>query len=121
MIGLSLKKLGIMYNFLFKIIHFKLVRAIISLFNNELNTQAQLTFTSHDISLMDSKKLFRKDQLWFTHKDRERIYLYSLSEFTAQNSGIRNTTNIYEIYNKGLLGAIPDPDLIKSLLEVTND
>lgn len=99
-------------------LHFKLTRAIISMFHNELNRNAQLIFTTHDISLMDTVKLFRKEQLWFTHKDNERTYLYSLSEFTAQDNGIRTSTNIFDRYNKGLIGAIPEPELINSLLEV---
>ena len=101
-------------------IHFKLARAIVSMFNNELNTNAQLIFSVHDINLMDCKKLFRKEQIWFIHKDEEGVYLYSLADFTAQD-GIRDTTNIIEKYKKGILGAIPDPNLIKSLLEVEHD
>ena len=41
-------------------LHFKITRAIISMFNNEINTSAQLIATLHDISLLDCKKLFRK-------------------------------------------------------------
>ena len=41
-------------------IHFKLTRAIVSLFNNELNENAQLIFTTHDVSLMDCKKTIQK-------------------------------------------------------------
>lgn len=101
-------------------IHFKLTRAIVSMFNNELNKNAQLIFTAHDINLMDCKKLLRKDQICFIHKDSEGIYLYPLSDFTAADSGIRNSTDIIERYKKGLLGALPDPSLINSLLEVSN-
>lgn len=100
-------------------LHFKLTRAIISMFNNELNKNAQLIFTTHDISLMDVKKIFRKEQIWFTYKDETQGYLYSLKDFTAKN-GIRDTTNLIEKYNKGILGAVPDPSLIESLIEVTS-
>ncbi len=96
-------------------LHFKLSRAIVSLFNSVLNEKTQLLFSTHDASLLDIKTLFRKEQIWFTSKDEEQVYLYSLSNFTAQNSGIR-TANILECYSKGLLGALPDPSLIDALL-----
>lgn len=90
-------------------------------FNNELNVDGQLIFSAHDINLMDCKKLFRKDQIWFLHKDRDGIYLYSLKDFTAEDDGIRSTTNIIEKYKKGVLGAVSEPNMIKSLLEVKNE
>ena len=37
-------------------IHFKLTRAIVAMFNNELNDSAQMIFTVHDINLMDCPK-----------------------------------------------------------------
>lgn len=101
-------------------IHFKLTRAIVSMFNNELNTRAQMIFTVHDVNLMDCKHMFRKEQIWFVHKDDAGVYLYSLAEFTAQD-GVRDTTDIVEKYRKGVLGALPDPELINSLLEINNN
>ena len=98
-------------------IHFKLTRAIVAMFNNELNVNAQMIFTVHDINLMDCKKMFRKEQIWFVHKDQDGVYVYSLAEFTAK-SGIRDTTDIVEKYKKGVLGALPDPNLINSLLSI---
>ena len=98
-------------------IHFKLTRAIVAMFNNELNTNAQMIFTVHDINLMDCKKMFRKEQIWFVHKDQVGVYVYSLADFTAQQ-GVRDTTDIIEKYRKGVLGALPDPELINSLLSI---
>lgn len=98
-------------------IHFKLTRAIVAMFNNELNQNAQLVFTVHDINLMDCKRMFRKEQIWFVHKDEDGVYVYSLADFTAQ-LGVRDTTDIMEKYRKGALGALPDPELIKSLLDI---
>jgi len=98
-------------------IHFKLTRAIVALFNNELNTTAQMIFTVHDINLMDCKRMFRKEQIWFVHKDEDGVYVYSLADFTAQE-GVRDTTDVMEKYRKGALGALPDPELIKSLLSI---
>ena len=98
-------------------IHFKLTRAIVAMFNNELNTNAQLIFTVHDINLMDVKRLFRKEQIWFVHKDNDGVYVYSLADFTAKD-GVRDTSDVMEKYRKGLLGALPDPELINSLLDL---
>ncbi|MBO7453567.1 MAG: ATP-binding protein [Clostridiales bacterium] len=98
-------------------IHFKLTRAIVSMFNNELNTKAQLIFTVHDVSLMDCKRLFRKEQIWFVSKDQDGVYVYSLADFTAQD-GVRDTTDVIEKYRQGALGALPEPELIESLLEI---
>ena len=98
-------------------LHFKLTRAIVAMFNNELNQNAQLIFTIHDINLMDCKKMFRKEQIWFVHKDESGVYVYSLGDFTAQE-GVRDTTDIMEKYRKGALGALPDPELIQSLLSM---
>ncbi len=74
-------------------LHFKLTRAIVAMFNNELNTNAQMIFTAHDINLMDCKKLFRKEQIWFVHKDNEGVYVYSLADFTAKQ-GVKDTTDV---------------------------
>lgn len=102
-------------------LHFRLTRAILVLFNNELNTSAQLVATVHDISLLDCQTIFRKEQIWFTHKDKEDAYLYSLAEFTAEKNGIRNTSDLIEKYRRGVFGALPEPDLFQSLLEVRSN
>ncbi len=99
-------------------LHFRLTRAIIALFNNELNHSAQLIATVHDVSLLDCQTLFRKEQIWFTHKDRKGVYLYSLAEFTTEKTGVRDTSDLIEKYRKGIFGALPEPDLFQSLLEV---
>lgn len=98
-------------------IHFKLTRAIVAMFNNELNTSAQMIFTVHDINLMDCRRMFRKEQIWFVHKNEDGVYVYSLADFTAQQ-GVRDTTDVMEKYRKGALGALPDPELINSLLSI---
>lgn len=99
-------------------IHFKLTRAIVAMFNNELNTSAQMVFTVHDVNLMDCKKMFRKEQIWFVHKDESGVYVYSLAGFTAQQGVRGDSTDIIEKYRKGALGALPDPELINSLLSI---
>ena len=97
-------------------LHFKLTRAIVSLFNNELNSKAQLIFTVHDITLLDCKKLFRKDQIWFASKEEGIAYLYSLADFTARDGVRSDSSDIAALYRDGILGAMPEPDLISVLL-----
>lgn len=100
-------------------LHFKITRAIISMFNNDINRGSQLIATLHDVSLLDCKKMFRKEQIWFTDKDEDGTLLYSLKEFSYADDGIRgDTVNIQDRYSKGAFGAIPEPDLISTLLEV---
>lgn len=89
-------------------LHFKLTRAIVALFNNELSA-AQLIFTAHDINLLDGKKLLRKDQIWFASKEGEKAMLYPLS-------GFENTSDVISQYKMGEFGALPRPDLIELLL-----
>ncbi len=102
-------------------LHFKLTRGVISLFNNELNQTAQLICTVHDITLLDCQRLFRKEQIWFAHKDKDAAYLYSLSEFTAGQDRVRDTSDLIVKYKSGVFGALPEPDLFQSLLEVRED
>lgn len=101
-------------------LHFKLTRAMVALFNNKLNKEAQLIFTAHDVTLLDCKKLFRKDQIWFASKDSNDVYLYSLDDFTATEDKIRAETDLFERYNSGMLGAVPEPDLISVMLSDGN-
>ena len=61
-----------------------------------------MIFTVHDINLMDCKRMFRKEQIWFVHKDEEGVYVYSLADFTAQQ-GVRDTTDVMGKYRKGAL------------------
>jgi hypothetical protein len=83
---------------------------IINLFNsNEHNPKnAQLIIATHDTNLL-SKKFFRRDQIWFTEKDRfGATDLYSLLEFkTDKNKTIRNDEQYEKNYLQGRYGAIP--------------
>ena len=97
-------------------IHFVLTRAIVSMYNNELNNKSQLIATTHDVNLLDCKKLFRKEQIWFIDKDEKQVYVYSLANFTAEE-GVRDTSDIIDKYTKGFFNAIPDPELINSLID----
>ena len=77
---------------------------IIALFNSkETNPKnAQLIFTTHDTNLL-SANTFRRDQIWFTQKDRYgATELYSLAEYK-----VRNDASFEKDYLSGKYGAIP--------------
>ena len=97
-------------------LHYKLTRAIISLFNNVINKGAQLLLTAHDLMLLDVKKLFRKDQIFFIMKDRDGVFAKSLADFTNANDNIRSDTNVLKRYIEGDLIDLPEPDFISALI-----
>jgi AAA15 family ATPase/GTPase len=78
--------------------------AIVELFNsNDTNPKnSQLIFITHDTNLL-TKKLFRRDQIWFTEKNRYGVTdLYSLAEYKVSNDA-----SFENDYIKGRYGAIP--------------
>ncbi len=85
-------------------LHSLIGRAIIKLFNSNISNpnNAQLIFMTHDTNLL-SNKIFRRDQIWFTEKDRYgATALYSLVEYN-----IRNDASFESDYIKGKYGAVP--------------
>ncbi|MEH2265620.1 AAA family ATPase [Nostoc sp.] len=85
-------------------IHPLISRAIVELFNsNETNpNNAQLIFMTHDTNLLNNK-LFRRDQIWFTEKNRYGATdLYSLAEYK-----IPDDAPFESDYIQGRYGAIP--------------
>lgn len=91
-------------------LHPLLTLEIIRLFHNsETNpNNAQLIFATHDTNLLSYGK-FRRDQIYFTEKDRmEATDLYSLVEFkTEDGEKVRNDRNYEKDYIAGRYGAIP--------------
>ena len=86
------------------LLHPLMAIAIIGLFNSQqINPKnAQLIFATHDVNLL-SNQLFRRDQIWFTEKNRqEATDLYSLVEFD-----IDNNASFEQDYIQGRYGAIP--------------
>jgi len=85
-------------------LHPLLTRAIVALFNSLANDKnAQLIFATHDTNLL-SNKFFRRDQIWFTEKDRYGVSdLYSLVELR----GVRKEASFGKDYILGKYGAIP--------------
>jgi hypothetical protein len=95
-------------------------RAIVELFNSkETNpNNAQLILMTHDTNLLNNK-IFRRDQIWFTEKDRYGATdLYSLAEYRLpEQKGVRNDASYESDYIKGRYGAIPYIGNIKHLIE----
>lgn len=88
-------------------LHPNLVCKIVSLFNSkEFNKRnAQLVFNTHDTNLLSSG-LFRRDQIWFTNKDKfGEAKLYSLADFKSDE--VRKTEPFEGNYLMGKYGAVP--------------
>lgn len=93
-------------------LHSFISKMIIMLYQDESinNNNAQLIFTTHDISLLD-KDLIRKDQVWITEKNEKgETDLYSLQDF----ENLREDTSFDKWYLAGKFGGVPQ---IKSLKE----
>ena len=91
-------------------IHPILLKHIIMLYNNfEINKYgAQLIFTSHDLSTMNSE-VFRRDEIWFVAKGNEQnSKLYSLVEFkNPDGTSVRKDAKFDKQYLEGKYGADP--------------
>ncbi|MBX2925625.1 MAG: AAA family ATPase [Chitinophagaceae bacterium] len=88
-------------------LHPNLVCKIVSLFNSkEFNKKnAQLIFNTHDTNLLSSG-LFRRDQIWFTNKDKYgEAKLYSLANFKSDE--VKKNEPFEDNYLRGKYGAIP--------------
>lgn len=69
--------------------------------------QSQLIATTHNREILNNKDIFRNDAIWFTDKNEDcATVLYSLSDFDS--SVIRDTSNVYNAYKIGKLGAVPN-------------
>lgn len=106
-------------------LHPNLVCKIVSLFNSkELNKKnAQIIFNTHDTNLLNSG-LFRRDQIWFTNKDKYgEAKLYSLADFKSNH--VRKNEPFEENYVRGKYGAVPFlnnfDDLINILSQHENE
>ncbi len=82
---------------------------VLSFLNPEINIHhAQLIFTTHDTWQL-SNQLLRRDEIWFTEKDKNGIStLYSLADFIdADGMHIRKDESYERNYLLGKYGAIP--------------
>ncbi len=91
-------------------IHPLLLRHIIMTFNDMKMNQnkAQLIFTSHDLSTMNSE-VFRRDEIWFVAKgNAQNSKLYSLVEFkNEKGESVRKDAKFDKQYLEGKYGADP--------------
>ena len=91
-------------------IHPVLLRHIIMMFNDmSINKKkAQLIFTSHDLSTMNSE-VFRRDEIWFVAKgNAQNSKLYSLVEFkNDKGESVRKDAKFDKQYLEGKYGADP--------------
>lgn len=91
-------------------LHPLLIGYIIDLFRDKKVNKhnAQLIFTSHDLTTMDSK-YFRRDEIWFVAKGKDQnAILYSLVEFKDENgNSIRKDAIYSKQYIEGKYGADP--------------
>lgn len=102
-------------------LHFKLTRAIVSLFNNMVNVKGQLLFITHDLLLIDSNKLMRKDQIYFVNRTNNKGVLYCLKEATVSEGGPREVAEIVKHYNRGEFGNVPNPEFIDLIIGAMNN
>lgn len=91
-------------------IHPALLKYLIMTFSDmEKNKKgAQLIFTSHDLSTMNSE-VFRRDEVWFVAKgNRQNSKLYSLVEFkNKKGESVRKDAKFDKQYLEGKYGADP--------------
>ncbi|MFD0963760.1 AAA family ATPase [Pseudofulvibacter geojedonensis] len=96
-------------------LHPKLCKFLIRLFNNSISNpnNAQLIFATHEVTLLD-KDVFRKDQIWFTEKDK-----YGETElFSARDvEGLRDNTNFELWYRTGKFGGNPKIKEVEFIFE----
>lgn len=91
-------------------IHPVLLEYLITLFSDMKKNKkgAQLIFTSHDLSTMNSE-VFRRDEIWFVAKGKKQnSNLYSLVEFkTTSGESVRKDAKFDKQYLEGRYGADP--------------
>ena len=91
-------------------IHPILLKHIINMFTDlgVNKNKAQLIFTSHDLSTMNSD-VFRRDEIWFVAKgNAENSELYSLVEFkNDKGESVRKDAKFGKQYLEGKYGADP--------------
>ena len=91
-------------------IHPILLKHIINMFTdlNVNKNNAQLIFTSHDLSTMNSD-VFRRDEIWFVAKgNAQNSKLYSLVEFkNEKGESVRKDAKFDKQYLEGKYGADP--------------
>lgn len=80
---------------------------IIKLFNDSRINRgnAQLIFSTHNINLMSSE-LLRRDQIWFTEKQKGLTRFYSLDDFDKKK--VKPQSPFNQWYAEGRFGGVPE-------------
>lgn len=85
-------------------LHPKLIEFLLVKFLKESETE-QLLFTTHYDGLLAEEDLIRKDNIWFTAKNKEGVSeLYPLTDF----KGLNRLSSLQKAYKLGKFGAIPN-------------
>lgn len=90
-------------------LHPLLTRYIINLFHNSDTNKGngQLIYSTHDTANLN-KETFRRDEIWFTEKDKDGIStIYSLADYKINDVKVRNDATYNKDYLSGRYGAIP--------------
>lgn len=67
---------------------------------------SQMIFTTHMREFLDDNGLFRDDSIWLTEKSEDgSTEIYSMADFGSDI--LRSSTNRYNMYKAGRLGAVP--------------
>ena len=99
-------------------LHPLLLRALIRIFQSPIRNpmNAQLIFTTHDISVLDNT-LLRRDQMHIVEKGKDGASeIYSVADCDYKP---RATSPLLKYYLSGNLGGVPDLDL-EELFPITN-
>lgn len=94
-------------------LHPLVCRYVLKMFNSSDKNKnaAQLVFTTHDTSLLD-EDLLRKDQVWFTQKDKTG----ATEVFSLADLGERSNLNFAKRYLEGRYGALPYIRLLEGVV-----
>ncbi len=91
-------------------LHPRLSARLIEIFQDpQTNARgAQLVFTSHDTSLLNS---LNRDEVWLTEKTRNATTrIFGLAEFGGER--VRRSLNLERAYLQGRFGAVPEVDQV---------
>ena len=90
-------------------LHPDLCRAFLSLFHSKISNPhgAQLLFSTHDVTLLDSDVL-QRDEVWFTEKDSDGAsQLTPLTDFKLPPPDQLQHGDIEQAYRRGSFGGVP--------------
>ena len=86
-------------------LHPDLYEHFVTTYLNNAN-DSQMIFTTHMREFLDDKGLFRDDSIWLTEKkENGSSEIFSLADFGSDV--LRDSTNRYNMYRAGRLGAVP--------------